>query len=122
VGRTLTTLHGRQDLSDHIQFYRRFSEMPRVSISNAQRMPIAWANFVATIHHGLPLDLHKPTLHPSESYLAFLGRISPEKRPDRAIAIDRGLPGRSAVQRALRPPCRELRFLESIQRLPPFKR
>jgi glycosyltransferase involved in cell wall biosynthesis len=84
---TLTTLHGRQDLPDHMEFYVRFADMPLVSISNAQRAPIANANFVATVYHGLPLELHKPTLRPRGGYLAFLGRISPEKRPDHAIAI-----------------------------------
>jgi glycosyltransferase involved in cell wall biosynthesis len=98
--RTLTTLHGRQDLPDHMLFYRRFSDMPLVSISNAQRSPLPGANFVATVHHGLPLDLHAPSFNPQGSYLAFLGRISPEKRPDRAIAIARaaGLPLKIAAK------------------------
>ncbi|MBO0759120.1 MAG: glycosyltransferase family 4 protein [Bradyrhizobiaceae bacterium] len=89
AAQTLTTLHGRQDLPDHMEFYVRFSDMPLVSISNAQRGPIAQANFVATVYHGLPLDLHKPTFSPRGGYLAFLGRISPEKRPDHAITIAR---------------------------------
>ena len=59
-GRTLTTLHGRQDLPDHMPFYRRFADMPLVSISNAQRSPLPGANFVATVYHGLPLDLNIP--------------------------------------------------------------
>jgi glycosyltransferase involved in cell wall biosynthesis len=84
--RTLTTLHGRQDLSDLKPFYYRFSKMPLVSISAAQRKPLPHANFVATIHHGIPADLHRPSFERG-SYLAFLGRISPEKRPDRAIRI-----------------------------------
>jgi glycosyltransferase involved in cell wall biosynthesis len=84
--RTLTTLHGRQDLSDLKPFYYRFSKMPLVSISAAQRRPLPHANFVATIHHGIPADLHRPAFDRG-SYLAFLGRISPEKRPDRAIRI-----------------------------------
>jgi glycosyltransferase involved in cell wall biosynthesis len=84
--RTLTTLHGRQDLSDLKPFYHRFSKMPLVSISAAQRKPLPHANFVATIHHGIPADLHRPAFERG-SYLAFLGRISPEKRPDRAIRI-----------------------------------
>jgi len=86
AARTLTTLHGRQDLGDLKPFYSRFGEMPLVSISNDQRKPIPHANFVATIHHGIPADLHKPSFEQG-SYLAFLGRISPEKRPDRAIRI-----------------------------------
>ena len=99
-GRTLTTLHGRQDLVDHMPFYRRFSEMPLVSISNAQRAPLPGVNFVGTVYHGLPLDLHAPSLEPRGGYLAFLGRISPEKRPDRAIAIARaaGLPLKIAAK------------------------
>lgn len=99
-GRVLTTLHGRQDLPDHMPFYRRFSDMPLVSISNAQRAPLSGANFVATVYHGLPLDLHTPSFSPKGSYLAFLGRISPEKRPDRAIAIARaaGLPLKIAAK------------------------
>ena len=84
--RTLTTLHGRQDLSDLKPFYHCFSKMPLVSISAAQRKPLPHANFVATIHHGIPADLHRPAFERG-SYLAFLGRISPEKRPDRAIRI-----------------------------------
>jgi glycosyltransferase involved in cell wall biosynthesis len=98
--RTLTTFHGRQDLADHMPFYRRFSDMPLVSISNAQRMPLPNANFIATVHHGLPLDLMTPNFEPKGGYLAFLGRISPEKRPDRAIAIARaaGLPLKIAAK------------------------
>jgi len=98
--RTLTTLHGRQDLADHMPFYEHFPEMPLVSISNAQRTPLARANFAATVYHGLPLDLHKPTFEPRGGYLAFLGRIAPEKRPDRAIAIARatGLPLKIAAK------------------------
>jgi hypothetical protein len=59
AARTVTTLHGRQDLADHLPFYHRFSDMPLISISNAQRTPLRVANFVGTVHHGLPLDLHK---------------------------------------------------------------
>ena len=100
AGRTLTTLHGRQDLPDHMLFYAHFPEMPLVSISNAQRAPLPRANFISTVYHGLPLDLHKPTFQPAGGYLAFLGRISPEKRPDRAIEIARaaGLPLKIAAK------------------------
>lgn len=100
AGRTVTTLHGRQDLPDHMPFYAHFPEMPLVSISNAQRAPLPRANFVATVYHGLPLDLHKPTSQPKGGYLAFLGRISPEKRPDRAIEIAQaaGLPLKIAAK------------------------
>ena len=98
--RTVTTLHGRQDLADHMPFYRRFSDMPLISISNAQRTPLGSANFVGTVYHGLPLGLHKPSWKPAGCYLAFLGRISAEKRPDRAIAIARaaGLPLKIAAK------------------------
>jgi glycosyltransferase involved in cell wall biosynthesis len=88
AGRTVTTLHGRQDLPDLHHLYRGFPDMPLVSISNAQRAPIPDANFVATVYHGLPRDL-TPTPSPERGYLAFLGRISPEKRVDRAIQIAR---------------------------------
>jgi glycosyltransferase involved in cell wall biosynthesis len=89
--RTVTTLHGRQDLPDLKPLYLGFSEMPLVSISNGQRRPIANANFVATVHHGIPTNLHTPIYNPRGGYVAFLGRISPEKRPDRAIRIARTL-------------------------------
>jgi glycosyltransferase involved in cell wall biosynthesis len=97
--RTLTTLHGRQDLGDLKPFYCRFGEMPLVSVSSDQRKPLPHANFVATIHHGIPADLHRPSFEQG-SYLAFLGRISPEKRPDRAIRIARavGLPLKIAAK------------------------
>jgi glycosyltransferase involved in cell wall biosynthesis len=89
--RTVTTLHGRQDLPDLPPFYTAFDDMPLVSISNAQRLPLPNANFAATIHHGLPLELHCPNLHPRGGYLAFLGRVSPEKGPERAIQIARSM-------------------------------
>jgi glycosyltransferase involved in cell wall biosynthesis len=89
--RTVTTLHGRQDVPDLKPLYLGFSEMPLVSISNDQRRPIANANFVATVHHGIPTSLHQPIYDPRGGYVAFLGRISPEKRPDRAIRIARTL-------------------------------
>ena len=89
--RTVTTLHGRQDLPDLPSFYTAFHEMPLVSISNAQRLPLPKVNFAATIFHGLPLELHRPTFDPRGGYLAFLGRISPEKGPERAIHIARAM-------------------------------
>jgi glycosyltransferase involved in cell wall biosynthesis len=88
--KTLTTLHGRQDLPDLQQLYHAFPDMSVVSISNAQRIPIPNANFAGTVYHGIPQNLHKPTFSPHGGYLAFLGRISPEKRLDRAIEIARG--------------------------------
>jgi glycosyltransferase involved in cell wall biosynthesis len=99
AARTLTTLHGRQDLGDLKPFYHRFGEMPLISISNHQREPLPHANFVATIHHGISADQHRPSFQHG-SYLAFLGRISPEKRPDRAIRIARaaGIPLKIAAK------------------------
>jgi hypothetical protein len=64
AARTLTTLHGRQDLGDLKRFYNRFGEMPLVSISDDQRKPLPKANFVATIHHGIPPDLLRPSFGP----------------------------------------------------------
>ncbi len=100
AGRTVTTLHGRQDLPDLAPFYHGFSDMPLISVSDAQRHPIQTANFLATIYHGIPPDLHHATIEPDGNYLAFLGRISPEKRPDRAIMIARacGLPLKIAAK------------------------
>jgi glycosyltransferase involved in cell wall biosynthesis len=91
ANKTVTTLHGRQDLPDLKPLYLGFSDMPLVSISNAQRKPIPNANFVATVYHGLPLHLLKPTCRARGGYVAFLGRISPEKQPDRAIRIAQAL-------------------------------
>jgi glycosyltransferase involved in cell wall biosynthesis len=84
--RTVTTLHGRLDMKDLPEVYRRWPQFPLVSISNDQRRPLPFANWAATVHHGLYEGLYKPSYEPG-GYLAFLGRISPEKRPDRAIAI-----------------------------------
>jgi len=98
--RTVTTLHGRQDLHDLKPLYLGFSDMPLVSISDDQRKPVGSSNFVATVHHGIPVDLLKPNYDPRGGYLAFLGRISPEKRPDRAIEIAQavGLPLKIAAK------------------------
>ncbi|HWP57681.1 MAG TPA: glycosyltransferase family 4 protein [Candidatus Acidoferrales bacterium] len=82
----LTTLHGRLDLPELASLYREFSEMPVVSISRAQRVPLPWINWQGTVHHGIPLDLY-PLRRGQGKYLAFLGRISPEKRLDTAIEI-----------------------------------
>jgi glycosyltransferase involved in cell wall biosynthesis len=84
--KTVTTLHGRLDLKDLPGVYQRWPQFPLVSISDDQRRPLAFANWAATVHHGMAQALYG--FHPkSDGYLAFLGRISPEKRPDRAIAI-----------------------------------
>jgi glycosyltransferase involved in cell wall biosynthesis len=82
----LTTLHGRLDIPELPPLYREFQDVPVVSISDAQRKPLAEAGWIATVHHGLPLELLRFRPGPG-SYLAFVGRISPEKRLDRAIAI-----------------------------------
>ena len=91
ANRTVTTLHGRQDIPDLKPLYLGFSNMALVSISDAQREPVPKANFVATVLHGIPTDLFAPTFSPRDGYIAFLGRIWPEKRPDRAIRIARAL-------------------------------
>src|SRR5438552_5253453 len=98
--RTVTTTHGRQDLPDLKPLYIGFGDMPLVSISQAQRKPVANANFVATVYHGIPANLLMPTYQPRGDYVAFLGRISPEKRPDRAIGIARacGIPIKIAAK------------------------
>ena len=85
--RTVTTLHGRLDLPELQPFYRAFPHLPLVSISNAQRRPLPPVNWLGTVYHGLP-EAHLPfSPDAAEGYLAFLGRISPEKCPDRAIEI-----------------------------------
>jgi glycosyltransferase involved in cell wall biosynthesis len=86
AARTVTTLHGRLDLPELRPLFREFSDLPLISISDAQRTPLAAANWVATIPHGLPASQFLPSARDGE-YLAFLGRISPEKRVDRAIEI-----------------------------------
>ncbi|MEP9373720.1 glycosyltransferase family 4 protein [Mesorhizobium sp. KR1-2] len=89
--RTLTTPHGRLDYRDLKGAYRRWPRFPMVSISHSQRQPLDEANWVGTVHHGLPLDLYRPLreVDPDAGYLAFLGRLSRDKRPDRAIEIAR---------------------------------
>jgi glycosyltransferase involved in cell wall biosynthesis len=95
----ITTLHGRLDLPEHAAVYRRFPDMPLVSISDAQRQPLPLASWRATVYHGLPDDLY--SFEPrSGKYLAFIGRISPEKGLDRAIesAVRAGMPIRIAAK------------------------
>jgi glycosyltransferase involved in cell wall biosynthesis len=84
--KTVTTLHGRLDLKDLPEVYERWPQFGLVSISDDQRRPLPAANWKATVHHGMPGDLYRFSPQ-SQGYLAFLGRISPEKRPDRAIEI-----------------------------------
>ena len=92
-GKTLTTLHGRLDLPHLPPILREFAMMPLASISNAQRAPVPGANWYGTVHHGLPSSLYAGGCGDG-GYLAFIGRICPEKRPDWAIEIARraGLP------------------------------
>lgn len=95
----VTTLHGRLDIPDLQPLFRHFSELPLISISNDQRRPLPMANWQATVHHGLPPDLLTAGSGDG-GYLAFLGRMSPEKRPDRAIeiAIAAGMPLKMAAK------------------------
>src|SRR5437762_7454686 len=95
----LTTLHGRLDLPEHQPVFTTFSSVPVVSISNAQRRPVPLANWIRTIHHGLPEKLLTPQ-PVTPSYLAVLGRIAPEKGVDRAIkiAIRCGIPLKIAAK------------------------
>jgi glycosyltransferase involved in cell wall biosynthesis len=95
----LTTLHGRLDIPDLVPLYREFRDMPVVSISAAQREPLPFANWLGTVYHGLPHGLYRFRPERGE-YLAFLGRIAPEKRVDRAIEIAKrvGLPLKIAAK------------------------
>ncbi|MBT0667598.1 glycosyltransferase family 4 protein [Novosphingobium profundi] len=96
---TLTTLHGRLDMPDLFPFYEVFRDVPLISISNDQRRPLPPVNWVDTVYHGLPPQLLPFNPHGGD-YLVFLGRISPEKRPDRAIeiAVRSGLPLKIAAK------------------------
>jgi glycosyltransferase involved in cell wall biosynthesis len=95
----VTTLHGRLDLPEHQPVFDNFSKIPVVSISDSQRRPVPQAGWVRTVHHGLPEDLLRPSGRKPE-YLAFLGRIAPEKAVDRAIRIAQrvGLPLKIAAK------------------------
>jgi glycosyltransferase involved in cell wall biosynthesis len=86
----ISTLHGRLDLAELVPLYQEFREMPVVSISDAQRNPLPWIRWCGTVHNGIPEDLYSFREGPGK-YLAFLGRISPEKRADRAIEIAKRL-------------------------------
>lgn len=94
----VTTLHGRLDLPELVPVFHEFAEMPLVSISESQRRPLPFSNWVGTVHHGLP-DLYRPHYEPGK-YLAYLGRISPEKRPDHAITLAKrvGIPLKMAAK------------------------
>jgi glycosyltransferase involved in cell wall biosynthesis len=95
----VTTTHGRMDLPEVHRVYRQFASLPLVSISDAQREPLPECNWLATVHNGLDLSRYRLNERP-EGYLAFLGRMSPEKRPDRAIEAARelGLPLKLAAK------------------------
>jgi glycosyltransferase involved in cell wall biosynthesis len=97
--RHVTTLHGRLDIPDLVPLYEEYRDMPLISISDAQREPLPWAHWQKTVYHGLPKDLYTFHEQPGD-YLAFLGRISPEKGCDRAIDIARraGLPLKIAAK------------------------
>lgn len=96
---TVATMHGRLDVEELHPVYQRYRSMPLISISDAQRTPLPLMNWVDTIYHGLPRDLLRFSPGPGK-YLAFLGRISPEKRPDLAIEVARrvGIPLKIAAK------------------------
>jgi len=95
----VTTLHGRLDIPDLQPIYQTYGHMPVISISDAQRGPISWANWQGTVYHGLPKERYDFQGCPGQ-YLAFLGRVSPEKGLDQAIAIatSAGLPLKIAAK------------------------
>jgi glycosyltransferase involved in cell wall biosynthesis len=95
----ISTLHGRLDIPDLVPLYRVYRDMPVVSISNAQRQPLPWINWQATVHHGMP-ENHLGMRAGRGGYLAFLGRVSPEKGVDQAIkiAIKVGIPLKIAAK------------------------
>lgn len=95
----VSTMHGRLDIEELRPVYQRFPETPLVSISDAQRVPLPQMNWVDTIYHGVPRELLR--FNPRKgNYLAFIGRISPEKRPDLAIevALRSGIPLKIAAK------------------------
>ncbi len=96
---TVATMHGRLDIEELHPIYARYRDVPLVSISDAQRVHLPSVNWIATIHHGLPRNLLTPRYEPGK-YLAFLGRISPEKRPDIAIEVAKksGIPLKIAAK------------------------
>lgn len=107
---TVSTLHSRTDLPEFAFLYDEFREQPLISISDAQRRPLPKANWVGTVHHGMPVDLYRPSLRRG-SYLSFVGRIAPEKGLHVAIEVARrtGLP----LKIAGRPPLEEWKYVEA---------
>jgi glycosyltransferase involved in cell wall biosynthesis len=112
---SVTTLHGRLHVPDLQPLFGEFADVPLVSISDDQRRPIPWANWQATVYHGLPRDLHTFRERQGD-YLAFLGRISPEKRLDRAVAIARQAGKRLKVAAKIYPEERDY-FSQTIKPL-----
>ena len=110
----VTTLHGRLDLPELRPVFSNFPEAPVVSISDSQRRPLPEANYVGTVHHGLPAGLLMPQPQVRPGYLAFLGRIAPEKGPDQAIRIARacGIP----LKIAAKIDCADQRYFETVIR------
>jgi glycosyltransferase involved in cell wall biosynthesis len=96
---TVSTMHGRLDVKELLPVYRHYKDQPVISISHDQRRPLPEMNWVGTVYHGLPRNLLKFRSEPGD-YLAFLGRLSPEKRPDLAIEIARrsGIPLKIAAK------------------------
>lgn len=111
----VTTLHGRLDLPELQPIFNEYSELPVISISNAQRKPLPQANWAGTVYHGIPKDLYTMHERPG-AYLAFLGRISPEKCPDHAIEVAKriGIPLRIAAKVD---PADQAYFKKNIERL-----
>lgn len=113
--RTVTTLHSRQDFNDYGLLYKTYNRMPLAAISKAQAKSIPMANVASVIYHGLPANLFKANLKPKGDYLAFLGRIARDKRPDRAIEIARaaGIPLKIAakIDQADKPYYEEIKHL-----------
>ncbi len=103
--RTVTTMHGRLDLDDLQEFYRRWPQFPLVSISENQRNPLDWANWAGTVYHGLPLSLMQPPdQSPTADYLAFLGRICQEKRPHIAMNLATRIGKKIKIAAKVQPP------------------
>ncbi len=116
AGRVVTTMHGRLDLTDLKEFYQRWPQYPLISISDSQRKPLHFANWAGTIYHGLPLNHFQPAPDPSLGYLAFLGRLSPEKQPEVAIKLAQRL-GRPIKLAAKTEPLNACYFRETIEPL-----
>jgi glycosyltransferase involved in cell wall biosynthesis len=110
--KTVTTLHGRLDLKDLPGVYERWPDFGLVSISASQRQPLPNANWLATVGHGIPLDLYRFNEHPTDTYLAFLGRLSPEKRPD--VAIELAMRARMPLKIAAKVDAVDVAYFEAI--------